>query len=191
MITGIILASGLSRRMKRDKLTIKLQGKAIIEYVIEACINSDLDKILLVYRTEEVKEIGKKYDLKLLYNKNPRLGQSQAIKIGLNEIDGNSSFMFLMGDQPLLDSKLINRLIAEYKSLDSKILVPYYDGERGMPAIFPPKYRNELLQVKGDKGGREIIARENSNIHKIHIKKSKMGMDIDTPEDLEEVKKWI
>lgn len=191
MITGIILASGLSRRMKRDKLTIELKGKPIIEYVIEACVNSKLDKIILVYRNLELEELAKSYNIKTLYNENARLGQSEAIKLGLRDIDKGSSFMFLMGDQPFIDSSLIDRLIAEYKNIDEKILVAYYNGKRAMPVIFPYKYRDELLMVHGDKGGREIIDREYRSIHKIDINNSKAGKDIDTPEDLEEVKKWI
>ena len=60
MITGIIMASGFSKRMKTDKLTIEIEGMKIIERVIEATISSKLDKIILVYRTEEIRLIGEK-----------------------------------------------------------------------------------------------------------------------------------
>ena len=69
MITGIILASGFSRRMKADKLLIDIEGSALIERVIKACVDSRLDDIILIYRSEEVKKIGEKYNIKLFIMK--------------------------------------------------------------------------------------------------------------------------
>lgn len=191
MITGIILASGLSRRMKKDKLLIEVGGKAIIEYVLEACAASRLDRLILVYRSQAVKVISEKYKLDIIYNPNPRLGQSQAMKLGLSLVEDGSAFMFLMGDQPFITSDLIDKLILEYKKEKLPLLVPYYNGSRGMPSIFAYEYKQELMAVKGDLGGREILKRDASKLHRIDISDPKMGMDIDTLEDLEKVKKWI
>lgn len=191
MITGIILASGLSRRMKRDKLLINLGDKAIIEHVVEACVNSDLDKIILVYRKEQVKMIGEKYKIETIYNENASLGQSQAMKLGLGIANRDSSFMFLMGDQPFINSDWINKLILEYKKSNLPILVPFYNGTRGSPIIFGCEYRKELLKVEGDIGGREIVRREYLKVHKVYIDDPRLGTDIDTEENLEKVEKWI
>lgn len=191
MITGIILASGLSRRMKKDKLLIQLGEKTIIEHVVETCANSDLDKVILVYRKEEVKLIGEKYKIDTVYNENSNLGQSESMKLGLIRTQKRSSFMFIMGDQPFINPDLINKLITEYKNSKLPILIPYYNNTRGMPIIMGAEYREELLKVKGDKGGREIVKRDHLNVHKIYIDDQKLGIDIDTEKDLKEVKKWI
>ena len=190
MITGIILASGLSRRMKRDKLLIKLEGKALVEHVIEACKASHLDRIILVYRSEEVKKIAEKHGIETVYNENAKLGQSQAIIKGLEIADPQSSYMFITGDQPLIEPELINKLIREFKDKKASILVPYYGKDRGMPSIFRSEYREELMELRGDKGAREIISRDQDKVHRVNIDDLRMGMDIDTEEDLEKVRKW-
>ncbi len=191
MVTGIILASGLSKRMERDKLLINLGGKAIVEHVVKACVNSNLDKIILVYRKEEVKSIGEKWGVETIYNENAKLGQSQAMRVGLSIADNDSSFMFLMGDQPFVNPDLINRLIKEYKNVDLPLIVPFYNGCKGAPIIFGGQYREELLKVQGDIGGRKIVERDYFNIHRVYINDIKLGIDIDTENDLEMVKKWI
>jgi molybdenum cofactor cytidylyltransferase len=191
MITGIILASGLSKRMKRDKLLIELNEKPIIEYVIKAAVRSNLDHVILVYRKEIVKVIAKKYKVDTIYNDNAHLGQSQAIKLGVSKSHKDSSLMFLMGDQPFVNSELINKLILKYKKNKLPILVPYYNGNRGMPNIFGPIYRKELLKVEGDAGGREILKRDHLKIHRVDIVDRKLGIDIDTQEDLERVRRWL
>ncbi|MEY8415931.1 nucleotidyltransferase family protein [Tissierella praeacuta] len=188
MITGIILASGFSRRMKRDKLLIKVDRESIIERVIKACINSKLDDVILVYRSKEVKEIGEKYNIKTIYNKDAYLGQSQALKLGMNEAIEANDYMFLVGDQPFLTSEIINILIEEYYNSNLPILVPYYNGIRGMPMIISSIFKEELLKITGDKGGRDIVEKNIFRVKKVYIKEEKIGMDIDTPEDLNIIK---
>jgi len=112
MISGIIMASGFSRRMKRDKLLMKINNKQIIKYVIEAAKESNLDEIILVYRREEIKNIGKNYNIKTIYNEKAHLGQCQSIIKGIEEARG-SGYMFLAGDQPFINYILINKLIEE------------------------------------------------------------------------------
>lgn len=183
MITGIILASGFSKRMKEDKLLMKIDGVKMVERVIESAKKSSLDDILLVYRKEEVKNIGDKHGIKTIYNPNAHLGQSEGLKLGVKEADDSEAYMFLVGDQPFINTKLIDKLIFEYKNNQASIIVPYYNGRNGNPTIFPSIYKDELLNVQGDKGGRDIIRNNFSIVRKVHIDDERLGFDIDTPRD--------
>lgn len=191
MITGIILASGFSRRMGEDKLLLKLKDESIIETVIKSAHGSNLDRVIIVYRKEEIKKIADKYNLDTIINENADLGQSESIKTGVKSIEKQTDFMFIMGDQPFIDSELINRLIKQYYSCDKDILVPYYNEQRGMPSIIGRKYKDELLKLQGDKGGRDLMNKYSSDVKKLYLEDDKRGTDIDTLEDLERVKKWI
>ncbi len=184
MITGIILASGFSKRMKRDKLLLEIKGSTIIERVIKACVESKLDKVILVYRNPMVKEIGEKYKVETIYNENAYLGQSEGMKLGIINARDSTSYMFLVGDQPFLTSELINKLIQEYKEANLPILVPYYNENRGMPMIISSIYKKELLKVEGDKGGRDIVNKYSEKVKKVYIRDETLGLDMDTPEDL-------
>lgn len=184
MITGIILASGFSKRMKRDKLLIEIGGNKLIERVIKACVGSNLDDIILVYRNLEVKEIGEKYNIKTIYNEKAHLGQSEGLKLGVKEAIEAKSYMFLVGDQPFLTSELIDILVKEYKESNLPILMPYYNGLRGMPIIISSIFKDELLNITGDKGGRDIVEKNISKVKKVYIEEGILGMDIDNQEDL-------
>jgi molybdenum cofactor cytidylyltransferase len=191
MITGIILASGYSRRMKSDKLIMNINGKPMVEWAIRACSDSKLDNIILVYRTPKVKEIGERYKIKSVYNEKAYLGQSEGVKLGVKYANNNGGYMFLAGDMPYIDSKLIDRLIEEYNKNPDSIIVPFYNGKQGMPTIFPKIYRKDFLNINGDKGGRNII-RENPNlVKKVYIKDEKLGVDIDCMEDIKKVNKQM
>ena len=187
MITGIIMASGFSSRMEKNKLLLEVDGIKIIERVITSCKNSLLDEIILVYRLAEIKDIGESYGIKTVFNPLAHLGQSSAVILGVKSSKPSNGYMFLVGDQPFLKTQVINRLIQEYSKDDRMIIVPYYNEHIGMPIIFPNRHKDDLLIVKGDKGGREIIENNEHFVKRIYFKDELSGMDIDTMEDLEKL----
>lgn len=187
MITGIILASGFSTRMGEDKLLLEIDGESIIEKVIRAAKKSSLDRLILVYRKEQVGLIGKKYGVKSIYNEKADLGQSQSMKLGIIEAGKTDAYMFIVGDQVFLTAQLINKLIEEYEVCKSTIVIPYFNGKRNMPMIMSSLYKDELLNVVGDKGGRDIVRDNSDQVKQINIEDAKLGIDLDTPEDLIEI----
>lgn len=182
MITGIIMASGFSNRMGKNKLLMEIVGEKVLERVIKSCKNSLLDEIILVYRLDEIKEIGLKYGIKTVYNPDAQKGQSASVIHGVKNSKEGNAFMFLVADQPFLSPEVINTLIEEYKKDRRMIVIPYYCNKFGMPIIFPPIYKDDLLGVKGDKGGREII-NGNEMVKRIYYEDALLGMDIDTIDD--------
>lgn len=180
MISGIILASGFSKRMGTDKLLLEIDGVPMIERVIREVKASKLDEIILVYRNPKVMEIGLKYDIKTVYNERAELGQSEALKLGVLSADESAeAYMFFVGDQPFIYTSLIDHIIDKYEASGYSIAVPYYNGRRGNPSIFSSLLKNELLNVVGDMGGREIIDKNQQMVKKVFIDDIKAGMDID------------
>ena len=138
MISGIILASGFSRRMNREKLILPVEGVPMLERVIRAATASDLDEVLLVYKKNVIRALGQKYGLLLVNNPHPEDGQSAAVKAGVKHAHQESlGFMFLVGDQPFLSMATINRLMSVFNTDKSRIVVPVYGTRRGNPVIFP------------------------------------------------------
>lgn len=188
MIIGIIMASGFSTRMNRDKLTLTIDGEPVIERVIKAAKASKLGEILLIYQKDEVKDIGLKHGIKTILNQNPEKGQSQSMKLGIKASAPEAKgYMFIVGDQPLLNSQTIDILIDAFNHNDKEIVVPIYNKKNGSPTIFSSKLRNKLLRVEGDKGGREIIEEMKNKVEFIHIKDYKAGLDMDTWEEYEQI----
>ena len=166
---------------------MEVEGEKIIERVIKACLNSNLDQVILVYRKEEIREIGKTYGLKTIYNGSAEKGQSEYMKLGIKATEEDNSYMFIFLDQPFLTSDVRFELVFEYKRMKMPILIPYYDGNRGIPMIMSNTYKDELLNVQGDKGGREIVKRDSQNVHKVNIVEERPGIDIDTIDDLRRI----
>ena len=188
-VTGIIMASGFSRRMKTDKLLLKLGDKMVLEKVIESCVKSSLDDIIVIYRKEEVKNIATEYNLKAVLNENAIEGQSASIKLGVNNIDKDTKgIMFIVGDQPHLDPLTIDAIIDKFENNQEKIIIPIYDGNKGNPTIFPVSLKEQLNALKGDVGGKEVINSNLEQVDYVEIENHQAGVDMDTVEEYEKLK---
>ena len=170
MIVGIILASGYSKRMNRDKLLLEFNNKKAVENVIIAAKNSMLNKVILAYRKDQVRIIGDQYGVETIKNNKAHLGQSESVKLGIARENNADGYLFLAGDQPLISSDVINKIIKEFRDTGKGIIIPKYKGEIKMPILFSSKYRDDLLKSFGEYGGYEIIENNPEDISYIDVK---------------------
>jgi molybdenum cofactor cytidylyltransferase len=198
---GMILAAGESKRFGTPKQLIKLSKGYMLEYVIRACLASALDKVYVIlghHRREILKALAENNksfpnnQLEFLINTQYRQGLSSSLHAGLTSIKNTfGSVMFLLGDQPLVDSVLINLMLKQYYRSDKNICVPSYKGKRGNPTIFSSKYFSLLENVTGDSGGKDIIAAHPKDILMIETDSPACVFDIDAIGDLEELSKFL
>lgn len=184
MITGIILASGFSRRMGGDKLLLPVQGIALAERVMQAADASRLDDTILVYQNPAVRKLAERYRIRPVFNTHAAEGQSASVKAGvLASLPATKAYVFLTADQPWLEAPIIDLLIAVWQKNKNRIIVPAYDGTRGSPVIFPVQLRDTLLALTGDRGGRAVMEQLPEMVRCIDMPDAAAGIDIDTPED--------
>ncbi|MBP6063039.1 MAG: putative selenium-dependent hydroxylase accessory protein YqeC [Fusobacteriaceae bacterium] len=188
-ISAIGLFSGLSKRMGKDKLLIQYKGKSLIMHIIEKLNKINFYEKLFVSTPSKI-ELLKGYltdNWILVENIEPEIGQSQSIKLGIESLNNNfiESYMFFTGDQPFLTEETILELIKESLKPENiyKVMIPYIGKSSFSPVIFPSKYKDNLLSIKGDKGGKSVI-KDDSEIEKIYFETQRDFIDIDTEEDL-------
>ena len=186
-ILAVIMASGLSKRMGENKLLLNFKGKPLVEWVILTVKNIGFNEIILVYKDLDVKNIGEKYNIKTVYNKNSYLGQSASIKVSLkNSILDNEGYMFFTGDQPLISEEIINILLEEFNKKNG-IIVPRINGSNSSPVIFSKEFKKELMDIKGDVGGKGIITNNIEKVTFVDFDSPLKFCDIDTKEDFKKL----
>ena len=181
-ISAVVMGSGKSERFGKNKLLEKIDGVPMIEILLKKLEELPFKNIFVTYKDKEIFEICRKYNVIPLENKKYFLGQSESIKLGIENIK-DENIMFFTGDMPFLEEKTIFEIISEF---DGRITIPAVNGKRCSPVIFPNKYKEELLSLSGDVGGREIIKKE-KNLNFIEFFDKKQFMDIDRKEDLKAV----
>ena len=181
-ISAVVMGSGKSERFGKNKLLEKIDGVPMIEILLKKLEELPFKNIFVTYKDKEIFEICKKYNVIPLENKKYFLGQSESIKLGIENIK-DENIMFFTGDMPFLEEKTIFEIISEF---DGRITIPAVNGKKCSPVIFPNRYKEELLSLSGDVGGREIIKKE-KNLNFIEFFDKKQFMDIDREEELKAV----
>ncbi|MFC1915401.1 molybdenum cofactor cytidylyltransferase [Chloroflexota bacterium] len=183
MVSAILLAAGQSKRMGESKQLVRLGQSTIVEQAIDNLLSSAADEVIVVlgYKAKEVMKLIAARPVKLALNPDYRQGMSTSIIAGLNLIDNRTqAVMLALGDEPFIDSQTINRLIAGFYNHEKGIVIPVNRGRPGHPVIFDIKYKGELLRLKGDIGGREIIDRHTDDILELAVECEGIYLDIDT-----------
>lgn len=157
LISAIIMASGFSKRMGENKLLMKYNNKFLIEYTLDVISKCSFNDKIIVTQYKRIKEIGEKLNFKVVINEHANKGQSESIKLGIENCKVSEGYMFFVGDQPLLNKDDIEKLIEVFNEDTSYIVIPKYKEHYGNPVIYPKKYKKDILNLEGDKGGKSII----------------------------------
>ncbi len=188
-VSAILLGAGRARRMGRDNLSLPWGRETILQHCLLTLLRSRVEEIILVVSNRT----GKSWDLlgenrvKVVFNDDPRKGMSQSIRCGIQSLNPRSEgILIALGDQPFLKVNTVNALLDAFREKKEKIIIPCYKGERGHPVIFPIRYREELLSLEGDEGGRAILERHAEAIHVVRVRSEGVIRDIDTWEDYRE-----
>lgn len=180
-VTAIVLAAGFSKRFSGDKLSYKFKNnKTILETTLTNITKIDFREKILVGKNSFHSDLARKFEFKFIENKNPELGQSNSVVLGTSEAT-LAGYLFIPGDMPFLTKKSILKIIFEFQKWN-EIIVPFINGNKSSPVLFPESYFKDLISLKGDSGGREILKRE--KFIKCNFKNSTEFFDIDTQNDL-------
>lgn len=192
MICGIILAAGEGKRMGKVKLTLPLGDKQLIEWVLQAAKLTPLDKYFLVVRPEnkEIIKTGKKWGAEIVLNSEYKSGMSSSIKKALHQISSKEleGFFVLLGDQPLINPSILYKMLLAFTPGKKEIVVPFYKDRQGNPVFFDGYWKDELMKLSGDMGGRVLIKAHPERIKRFKIPNESILLDIDREEDYEKVK---
>lgn len=192
----VILAAGRSVRMGRPKLLLPLQGQPLLEHTLQtAAAFSWGGRVAVIGEPREFLEpLCQSYGFATVYNAEPERGQGHSLRLGIKTLTPEiKGLIFLPGDQPLVSGELLNILVGRFIAADNykTIVVPCHDGHNCSPALFGCGWFDDLSQIEGDRGGREII-RENPEVVKnLGWPDYRDFLDVDTEADYENICKEL
>jgi molybdenum cofactor cytidylyltransferase len=199
-VSAVVLAAGEGRRMSaeqakgRSKLALRLGEKSILRRVVEAVLASSVNEVVVVLghgAAELEQELPRDPRLRSVFNPDYATGQSSSLKAGIKAITSSQNVqpetpaqaaVFLLGDQPLISPQAIDAVVRAFRSRQSALVRPSYRGTPGHPVLFSRALFQELLQVTGDQGGRELLARHEGEIETVELNLDS-PIDIDTQKD--------
>jgi molybdenum cofactor cytidylyltransferase len=114
-------------------------------------------------------------------------GLASSVKAGIAAVPENADgAVICLGDMPLIDAHLIDRLIEAFApDRGNLIVVPVADGRRGNPVLWSRRFFKELMTLDGDIGARHLIAKHAEAVAEVPVDGQSAFLDIDTPQALE------
>ena len=162
MIAGIVLAAGSSSRLGRPKQLLPLKGEPLLRFTLQRILTTRLDAVYVVLG-HHGDDIGRSLaDLPVRIVDNPHAGQGQSTSViaGLRAVAPAEpdAVIMLLGDQPLVDPEVVNRLVARWQETRTGVVAPRYAGGPGRnPILFDRALFPEFMTLSGDIGAREIV----------------------------------
>ncbi len=161
MRTGIILAGGDSKRIGTDKGLLDLDGKPLVQYVIES-LKSVVDEVIVVVGAEEriplywqvvdddVKVVADMYD-----EGSPLIG----LMTGLTNASGDYAVVAAC-DMPFINSDLVDLLFLLSFDLNGTLLIKSNGWVEPLPAVYKVEMslkRASQLYRQGDLRIRKVL----------------------------------
>ncbi len=191
--------------MGRSKLDLELGGRTFLQRAIDAAAGATgIGRCLVVVRPEDESRVtsagagftsprsganselgarSSRAQVEVELNQQADQGQSASIRLATERLTADTQIeavIFSVVDQPFLTPTIFESLIAAWTARHEAICVSSYAGQRGNPALFPRAYFEELIALRGDVGGREVMRRHPDAVHEVPMSDAVAGRDIDT-----------
>ena len=189
-VAAVILAAGRSTRMGGpNKLLAELSGKKLVRIATEQALASKASEVIVVtgHQADLVEQALQGLKVKFVRNPDFAGGLASSVKAGISAVSTDAdSAVVCLGDMPLIDFGLIDRLIDAFApDRGNLIVVPVADGRRGNPVLWSRRFFKELMTLDGDIGARHLIARHAEAVADVPVEGNGAFLDIDTPQALE------
>ena len=185
----LLTAAGAGCRFGSDKLRLPVDGRPMGVHALELLSKAPFDLRAMVTSAEKGYLIvaAETEGFSVVINPAPERGMSSSVRLGTEHIleaDAFDGILYAVADQPHLSLSTVERLIHAFEQAPGCIWAPEAQGKRGNPVIFPASLFEELLQVAGDRGGRQVIEAHRSLLRTVPVDPAELK-DIDMKEDMQ------
>ncbi len=190
-VAAIILAAGASSRFGSPKALALLEGRPILEHVLDAVRTAGIEDIVVVlgHAAQEIEDGIDWLSERRVRNPDPRY-LAGSLQVGLSavlDIDPPvKGVVIALGDQPRTRPEVIRALIGAARSSDRPVVIPHYaDGGGANPVLLRADGFELVDEASGDRGLGPILASDPDLVLEVPVAGS--NPDIDRPLDLAEL----
>ena len=135
-------------------------------------LSSGVDDLIIVVgdHAEQARAELRGKNVTVVVNNDFGEGLSKSLRHGLKMLPADTSAVMLsLGNRPFVSRGVVAQLIKAYRESGSRVVVPAYSQMRGHPVIFDARLLPELLKVRGNVGGRDVIKRHVKEIAQVDV----------------------
>ena len=170
---AVILAAGGSSRLGRPKQLLDYHGEPLIVHAVRVALGVECDRTLVIW--SDAAPPPPLQGVELIENRDWREGISSSIRAAVRAAGEHARLLLTLVDQPLVTAGHLRTLV----ETNAPIVATGYRGIAGVPAVFGPEFRDELLALRGDRGARAVIEKHGAVV----VPFEAAAIDVDSEED--------
>jgi len=183
MTGAVILAAGGSSRFGEPKQLIRFRGKSLVRRIIDAACEAGCSPVVVVIGSEDEK-LHRELDrtnVITAQNQQWTRGIGSSIRCGIQALISSApdveASVLLVCDQPAVDTRAIERLIALRETTGKSIIASSYANTLGVPALFTRSVFGELLSLGDEAGAKSIILRNPEGVAQFQFPEGEIDVD--------------
>lgn len=192
MIAGIVLAAGMSTRMGSFKQLLPLQGRRVVQVVVELIVPW-VERVFVVvgHRAGEVEAALADYPVECVFNPDYSRGMLTSVQAGIRAVERADGYLICLGDQPGIPAAVVENVLAAATHSAAGIVIPSYGGRRGHPVFVRGAYREEILSLSEDQGLNVVTRGYPEDTLEVPVDEAWILKDMDTPEEYRQMRQGL
>jgi molybdenum cofactor cytidylyltransferase len=187
MITVIVLAAGLSRRMGKPKMPLPWGSTTVLGIVLRVIGAAGAEDTVVVTGAarDAVKAICHEAGVRTVENPDYESGEMlSSLKAGLQGVHpAAQAALVVLGDQPGIQEPVVRAVLRCHRESGASLVVPSYQRRRGHPWLIGQEWWPEILGMQWPETPRDFLNRHSGAIHYVEADTPSILQDIDTPEE--------
>jgi molybdenum cofactor cytidylyltransferase len=186
MAVTLLLAAGSSRRFGTNKLLAPLSdGTPMVLASAQHLVEAGCTVFAIVGPQHEavVALLKTAANVRVTVCPSANHGMGNTLAWGVMQSLDANGWLVALGDMPFVDPQTVRELLLRLEQ-GASIVAPAYQGQRGHPVGFSAHWRENLLRLHGDEGGKGIIAAYPGSLEILHCPDRGVVRDVDRHSDL-------
>lgn len=187
MIAAVVLAAGQSKRMGRPKMTLPWGNTTVIGRVVQVLSEAGISPIWVVTGGShaEVEEALQGSPARTIFNSDFANDEMLVtFQVGLAALgQGVEGALVVLGDQPQIETGVVESVTAAYRSSHAPLVVPSYHMHRGHPWLLDRSLWPSVLSLHSPATLRDFLNENASQIDYLPVLTDSILLDLDTPAD--------
>ena len=188
-LAAVVLAAGASTRFGSPKALAHLDGRPILEHVLDAIREAGIDETVVVlgHSADEIEDTIDWLDEQIVRNPDPS-ELSRSLQIGVDAVadvdPAPQAVIVALGDQPRTRPSVIRALVNAAKASELPVVVPRYaEGGGSNPVLLRREAFDLVDEAAGDRGLGPLLEARPELVLEVPVGGG--NPDVDTPADLE------
>ena len=164
MISGIILAAGLSTRMGQPKALLDWGGEPLVCYQVNQLREAGCDEVIVVlgHRADEISRQMKTLQCRTMLNARYQHGRAGSLRIGAKAVNRDADLILITDIDSPRPASFLRALIEGHRP-ESAVTRPVHNGHRGHPVLVAGRLREELMAATDEAEGLHGVLRAHAH----------------------------